>query len=100
MVNTPEALQQMINIALRLDNYDRQVAEIHRQAARDNKVNPGLPDYLEAMDRIQKLGPPLSPQEMAALDRIRSKPEGGAAGAAPAGTAAPGGGNPFARGVR
>lgn len=77
MVNSPEALNKAIEIGKRLDDYDRQVAQIHRDVA---KQNGGLPNYIEAQQRIATLGPPLSPGETAALERL--KPGQNAAGGA------------------
>ena len=71
----------MIDNAMRLDDYDRKVAQIHRDVAQSNG---GLPDYIEAQQRIAALGPPLSPQQMRALQELRDRPTPGAdAGAAP-----------------
>ncbi len=82
MTTSPEGLEQALAIGKRLDDYDRQVAQIHREVA---KQNGGRPNYLEAQQRIAALGPPLSAAETAALERLKG--EKGAA--APAGNAAP-----------
>jgi hypothetical protein len=77
MTNSPEGLMQAIAIGKRLDDYDRQVAQIHRDVAKENK---GLPNYIEAQQRIATLGPPLSSGELGALERLR--PADSSAGAA------------------
>lgn len=82
LINTPEALAQMIQIGQRLDNYDRQVAQIHRDVARESG---GLPNFIEAQQRIAALGPPLSPEETAALQSIQKPAEGGAGAPAQSG---------------
>lgn len=68
MTNSPEMLVKAIDIAKRLDDYDRAVAQIHRDAAKDNK---GLPHLIDAQQRVAALGPPLSPGEMVALESIK-----------------------------
>ena len=67
MVDSPEGLVKAINISLRLNDYDRQVAQIWRESVSAT----GVPDYAQAQERIAKLGPPLSPGEVAALQDIK-----------------------------
>ena len=68
MANSPEGLAKAIAMATRLDDYDRKVAEIHRQSAR---ANGGNPNYLDVSERIAALGPPLTPAEMSALEALK-----------------------------
>jgi muramidase (phage lysozyme) len=86
MTDSAESLRKAIDIGKRLDDYDRQVAQIHREVARGNG---NMPDWLEARDRISKLGPPLSVAETNALESMREQLKaangGGTAAAAPAG---------------
>jgi hypothetical protein len=58
MADSPEGLAKAISMAVRLDDYDRKVAEIHRESAR---ANGGNPNYLDVSERIAALGPPLTP---------------------------------------
>lgn len=77
MTNSPEGLTQAIAIGKRLDDYDRQVAQIHRDVAREHN---SIPNYVEATQRIAALGPPLSAGEMAGLERLKPGQQGGAPG--------------------
>ena len=85
IVNSPEGLAKAIDIARRLDEYDVKVAGIHRDVAQSNR---GRPDSLAADARIAALGPPITPEEMQALDALRS-PGGAAPAARPPTTTAP-----------
>ena len=81
--NSPEAVVKMIDQMRRLDEYDQKIAQIHRDVA---DKNGGTPNIIEAQRRIAALGPPLSPGEVKALERIRE-------GKVPAGGPAAGGAN-------
>ena len=77
MSQTPEGLTNAIRMMQQLDDYDRKVSEIHRQVA---DKNGGLPNILEAQRRVEALGPPLTPAQQTALERLQ---QGGAPATAP-----------------
>jgi hypothetical protein len=83
MSMTPEGLTDAIRMMQQLDDYDRKVSEIHRQVADKNQ---GLPNLLEAQRRVEALGPPLTAQQEAALERLR-QPAAAAPAPPPAGGA-------------
>jgi len=68
MSQTPEGLTNAISMMQQLDDYDRKVSEIHRQVA---DKNGGLPNILEAQRRVEALGPPLTPAQQTALERLQ-----------------------------
>lgn len=77
MATTAEGLAEAIKLMQQLDDYDRKVSTIHRQVA---DKNGGLPNLLEAQRQVEALGPPLSAQQEAALERLRQPPAGAAPG--------------------
>jgi hypothetical protein len=68
MKQTPETIAWGIDTLRRLDDYDRAVAKVYRDVAQER----GAPDPIEVQQRIAKLGPPLSPGEMSALEGVRA----------------------------
>lgn len=77
ITTSPEGVQQILGMLERLDRYDIEVAKIWRENARKNG---GVPNYVEVSEEIMSLPPPMTPQEEAALVRLKEK-----ASAAPAG---------------
>jgi hypothetical protein len=68
LATSPGGVVKITQMLDRLDRYDMQVAKLYRDNARKNggKVN-----YLDVLDDIEKLGPPLSEAEMSSLQSVR-----------------------------
>ena len=78
IINSPEALHQMIAIGLQLDAYDRRVAQAWRGSIRN-----GIPDYTAGLDAVSRLGPALTADQLNMLQRYATLATPGT-GAAPA----------------
>jgi len=92
MAMSPGGLARAIQIANSLDEYDKKVAAIHRQVY---KEGGNVPNAVEAQTRIAALGPPLTPDQYAAL----YSPGGTVAPTAAPNNPAPGQ-NPYGRRVQ
>lgn len=68
---TPDGLQKALDIAKKLDAFDRKVARIYRDNARKGG---GVPDPVTVNEEISALGAPLSQSEMSILGGGQSLP--------------------------
>lgn len=64
--NTVEGNLQILDMLEQLDAYDRQALQIYNESARKNG---GVPNPLEVQEALLQLGPPLSQQQVALLQR-------------------------------
>jgi hypothetical protein len=83
--NDPQAIARIVQNLERLDRFDIAVAKIYRDNARKNG---GVPNYLEVSEQISALGPPITDDELIALQDLKSsirQPAGPAKNDSPSG---------------